>query len=341
MSIFSFFRKAQKGLGKTSKKGLEYRRFKLEGLEERTLLTAAPWSTGDDPSVTTMIVVTDAVPVVTEVDDPSVDVGAGVNVLTEAQPEDTVYVSVYVKSTDPQYGVSGGYCTLYFDNTGFTATDPLNGGYTVSPIMNTLTMLDASRIACSTDEYISGFGGMPTDIQAAYGYTQWALAGTQQFTVSADADGDYVFSNGMMRNSKGVEKESNNFIREDSVSPTYVMDVEFASTTLTVNSQPQPSDAPVVTAIAVSYDIPTATEIDEVTSLTEVKPGETVYVSVYVKSTDPLYGVSGGYCTLYFDNTGFVPTDPLNGGYTVSPIMETMTMIDTANCACSTDEYIS
>ncbi|MBO7708144.1 MAG: LEPR-XLL domain-containing protein, partial [Thermoguttaceae bacterium] len=90
MSIFNFFRNAQSGLGMTSKKSLEHRRFRLENLEERTLLDANPiGATGDDfPAVTTMIVVTDAIPTVTQVDDPSADVGGGANVITEAAPGD-------------------------------------------------------------------------------------------------------------------------------------------------------------------------------------------------------------------------------------------------------------
>ena len=51
--------------------------------------------------------------------------------------------------------------------------------------------------------------------------------------MSADAEGEYVFSNGVPRNKKGVEKTSDNFIREDSAT-TFSTDVEFASVTVTV-----------------------------------------------------------------------------------------------------------
>ena len=100
---------------------LKNRRFQLESLEERTLLTAAPWSTGDDVGIETLVVVTDAVPVVTEVDDPTTDVGDGVNVITSADVDDEVFVSVYFKSTDATVGVQGGYCSLYYDSSAFTA----------------------------------------------------------------------------------------------------------------------------------------------------------------------------------------------------------------------------
>ena len=231
---------------------LKNRRFQLESHEERTLLTAAPWSTGDpgDPAaVTTMIVVTDAIPTVTEIDDPSADPGEGVNAITSAQPGDSVYVSVYVQSTDSAYGVQGGYCTLYFDNAGFTA-----GAYTASSIMNTLTMLDTASCACSTEEYISKFGGFPSDMAASFGKTQWALTGTQEFTVNADATGDYEFSIGYARNAKGNEKPTDNFVRED-YAVTYNAEVDFAApVTFTVEGD-EPVPTPItVTGIETVYD---------------------------------------------------------------------------------------
>ncbi|MBR5415993.1 MAG: hypothetical protein IK105_08680, partial [Thermoguttaceae bacterium] len=263
MSIFNFFRNAQSGLGMTSKKSLEHRRFQLENLEERTLLDAAPWSTGNDPpAITTMIVVTDAVPVVTEVDNPSASVGDGVNIITEAKPSDTIYVSVYAKSTDPAAGIQGGYVSLYYDSTGFTA-----GAYTPSAIFPQDTINAGYNY--STDEYLSAFGGNPVGMTDAYGYTQWALIGTNAFT--ANAVGDYQFSDGMGRNAKGVEKYSWNLIRED-YPTTYNQDVEFTSISFSVKDD-APAGVPIVTAISVSYEIPTATEIDEVTTLSEVNVG--------------------------------------------------------------------
>ena len=204
---------------------LKNRRFQIESLEERTLLTAVPWSTGDDPAaVATMIAVTDAVPTVTQVDDPSV--GA----ITEAEIGDTIYVSVYGKSTawenpDSDIGFQGGYVSLYYDPTAFTA-----GEFTESAIFPELSYSDGYNY--SKDNYISAFGGTPSGMTDSYGQTQWALIGTMSFTV--EAAGQYEFSTGMPRNAKGEEKESWNLIREDSPEP-YSMAVEFSSITFTVN----------------------------------------------------------------------------------------------------------
>ncbi|MBR2693603.1 MAG: hypothetical protein IKE69_05255, partial [Thermoguttaceae bacterium] len=265
MSIFNFFRKSQSGLGSASKKNLEHRRFRLENLEERTLLTAAPWSTGDeavapfvqtaDDPVETLIVVTDAVPTVSEVDDPTVSVGGSANVITEAAPGDTVYVSVYVKSTDPNYGITVGYCSLYYDVDGFTPT-----GYYDSPNFSEQTI--NSGYDYSASNYISAFGGVPSNMTVSYGKTQWALAGTESFTVSDTADGEYTFSNGMARNAKGNEKKSWNFLREDSP-VTYSEEVTFTSTTFTVKGE-TPVD-PVETLIVVTDAVPTVPEVDDPT----------------------------------------------------------------------------
>ncbi|MBO7725711.1 MAG: hypothetical protein J6S40_04525, partial [Thermoguttaceae bacterium] len=204
---------------------LKNRRFQIESLEERTLLTAVPWSTGDDPAaVATMIAVTDAVPTVTQVDDPSV--GA----ITEAEIGDTIYVSVYGKSTawenpDSDIGFQGGYVSLYYDPTAFTA-----GEFTESAIFPELSYRDGYDY--SKDNYISAFGGTPSGMTDSYGQTQWALIGTMSFTV--DAAGQYEFSTGMARNAKGEEKESWNLIRED-YTETFSMAVEFSSITFTVN----------------------------------------------------------------------------------------------------------
>ncbi|MBO7726549.1 MAG: hypothetical protein J6S40_08810, partial [Thermoguttaceae bacterium] len=286
MSIFNFFRNAQNGLGMTSKKSLGHRRFQLENLEERTLLDANPiGATGDDfPAVTTMIVVTDAIPTVTQVDDPSADVGGGANVITEAAPGDTIYVSVYAKSTawenpNSDIGFQGGYVSLYYDTAAFTA-----GEFTESAIFPELSYNDG--YSYSKDNYISAFGGTPSGMTDSYGQTQWALLGTHSFTVTDTAAGEYEFSDGQARNAKGAEKYSWNLIRED-YPDTFNQDVEFASTTFTVNGDTPPEVAPIQTAISVSYEIPTETEIDEVTSLSEAKVGDTIYVSVYAKSTDP------------------------------------------------------
>jgi len=221
---------------------LKNRRFQLESLEERTLLTAVPWGTGttglDDAMVATAIVVTDAVPAVAEVDDPTVSVGDGVNLITEADVNDTVYVSVYVKSNDPEYGVQAGYCSLYYDGGGFTP-----GAYFESSIIPNDTINDGYDY--STNEYISAFGGNPAGMTDAYGYTQWALFGTYSFT--ATTAGTYQFSNGMARNRSGVEKESWNFIREDfDVHGSYA--VAFTSTTFTVNGD---APLPVIEGVTV------------------------------------------------------------------------------------------
>ena len=227
---------------------LKNRRFQLESLEERTLLTAVPWgATADEPAVTTMIVVTDAVPVTAQVDDPSADVGEGANVITEANAGDSVFVSVYFKSTTEGVGVQSGYCTLYFDNAGFTPVQ-----YYESVNLNQDTITDGYQY--STDEYISAFGGNPVGMTDAFGQSQWALVGTQEFTVNADASGEYEFSNGMARNAKGDEKYSWNFIRED-YPTTFNQDVEFTSTTFTVQGAVVPEiEGVTVTGIETVYD---------------------------------------------------------------------------------------
>ncbi|MBQ3389445.1 MAG: dockerin type I repeat-containing protein, partial [Thermoguttaceae bacterium] len=144
------------------------------------------------------ISVTATVPTATQVNE--------VETLTEVAEGDTVYVSVYVKSTDSNYGIQGGYSTLYYDAAGFTA-----GEYTESAIFNESTYNDG--YSYPGDGYISTFGGFPTSMTAAYGQTQWALVGTFSFT--ADAAGEYTFSTGTPRNAKGNEKETWGYVRED------------------------------------------------------------------------------------------------------------------------------
>ena len=204
---------------------LKNRRFQLESLEERTLLTAAPWSTGDGVGIETCIVVTDAVPVVAQVDDPTTSVGEGANVITEADVDDTIYVSVYCKSTDSAYGIQGGYCALYYSADGFT-----RGAYVSSSIIPNDTINDGYDYSKENTEYgsyISAFGGNPAGMTDSYGQTQWALYGTQEFT--ATAAGEYSFYNGTARNTKGNEKETWNFIRED-----LNQNVAYTSTSFTV-----------------------------------------------------------------------------------------------------------
>ncbi|MGI5832134.1 MAG: hypothetical protein ACOX6D_06325, partial [Thermoguttaceae bacterium] len=118
MSIFNVFGRAQKGLGRSPKKNLDYRRFKLESLEDRYLLSvnpgfvdATPTQTAAEVDVETCVGITTAIPTVTQVD--------VVDSITEAAVGDTIYVSVYVKSTNPAYGITGGYCSLNFDSTAF------------------------------------------------------------------------------------------------------------------------------------------------------------------------------------------------------------------------------
>ncbi|MBR2694910.1 MAG: hypothetical protein IKE69_11930, partial [Thermoguttaceae bacterium] len=270
-----------------------------------------------DP-VETLIVVTDAVPTVPEVDDPTISVGGSANVITEAAPGDTVYVSVYVKSTNPNYGITVGYCSLYYDVDGFTPA-----GYYDSPNFSESTI--NSGFNHSAGNYISAFGGVPSSMTATYGKTRWALAGTEAFTVSATADGEYMFSNGMARNSKGNEKKSWNFLREDTPI-TYNEEVTFTSTNLTVKSVD-----PVETCVVISTAVPTAAEVDSVSSVEEINLGDTFYVSVYVRSTNPLYGVTCGYCTINFDPDAFtvgsyIPSaifseDTFNDGYDYSSLV--------------------
>ena len=225
---------------------LKNRRFQLESLEERTLLTAVPWSTADDAPVATAMVFTDAVPVVAEVDDPASSVGEGANVITEAVPGDTVYLSVYVKSADPEYGVQGGYCSVYFDPDAFVA-----GDYFASSIIPNDTINDGNDF--SADDYVSAFGGNPAGMTDAYGYTQWALYGTVSFTVADTANGEYNFTNGMARNAKGAEKYTWNFIRED-YNVMLNQDVDFTSVVLTVKGD-EPVPTPItVTGIETVYD---------------------------------------------------------------------------------------
>ena len=262
---------------------LKNRRFQLESLEERTLLTAVPWGTGDDAPIATAMVITDAVPVVAEVDDPAVSVGEGANVITEAAPGDTVYLSVYVKSADPNYGVQGGYCSVYFDPAAFTA-----GDYFASSIIPNDTINDGYEY--STDNYISAFGGNPAGMTDAYGFTQWALYGTASFTVADTANGEYTFSNGMARNAKGAEKYTWNFIRED-YNVMLNQDVDFTSVTLTVNGAVTPDIEGVeVTGYAAAYDGAAHT-----VTVTGTEEGDTVLFSAdgETYSTDAVEFVFG------------------------------------------------
>ncbi|MBQ3389328.1 MAG: hypothetical protein IJG60_08970 [Thermoguttaceae bacterium] len=292
MSIFNVFRKAHSSVGRNSK-SLDYRRFKLESLEDRCLLSVnpglvdyAPAQTAEDFDIDTCIAITTEVPTETQVDQ--------VDTITEANPGDTIYVSVYIKSTDPSVGITGGYCSLYYDVEGFTP-----GAYIPSAIFPEQTLNDDYNY--SAENYISVFGGNPSSMTATYGQTQWALTGTQTFTVADDADGDYTFWNGLTRNKKGVEKESFGFIRSDLGQVSAYKEV-----TLTIGGDTQ---ADIETLIAITDTIPTATEVDSVESITEANVGDTIYVSVYVKSTDPQYGITGGYCSLYYDVDGFTPGD--------------------------------
>ncbi|MBQ3388677.1 MAG: hypothetical protein IJG60_05640, partial [Thermoguttaceae bacterium] len=262
---------------------------------------------GDTPSadpVEACISITSAVPTATQV--------ASVDSLTEVAEGDTVYVSVYVKSTDSNYGIQGGYSTLYYDAAGFTA-----GEYTASAIFSESTYNDGYNY--SSSGYISTFGGFPTSMTASYGQTQWALVGTFSFT--ADAAGEYTFSTGTPRNAKGNEKETWGYVREDfSANEEYGNPVATASLSVVSDT---PSADPVEACISVTSAIPTATQVDSVETLTEVAEGDTVYVSVYVKSTDSSYGIQGGYSTLYYDAAGFTP-----GSYIESAIFNESTYND-------------
>lgn len=166
---------------------------------------AAPQVTADD-QMEFALVITDAVPVAAEVADPTVSVGDGVNLISEAQFGETVYVSLYVKSLDPNYGIQYGYCSLRYDEAGVTS-----GVYYDGPNFDTATVndgFDFSSVGC-----ISAFGGEPSNTSAAYGKTGWALVGTMSF--SADVVGQYEFTTGVAVNAKGEERESWGFVRED------------------------------------------------------------------------------------------------------------------------------
>ncbi|MGI5831915.1 MAG: YDG domain-containing protein, partial [Thermoguttaceae bacterium] len=174
-------------------------------------------TTGID--VETSIGITTTVPTVTEVDT--------VPTVSEVTRGETFYASVYVKSTDARYGVTGGYCRLDYDPTAFTA-----GAYIDSPIFPDLTINSGFDFSDTTQGYISAFGGVPSGISDAYGATQWALVGTQTFT--ADVTGiAYEFSTGVARDANGTEKYAWNFVRED-YSTTYSAQVLFVTITLDV-----------------------------------------------------------------------------------------------------------
>ncbi len=198
---------------------MKNRCIRFESLEDRCLLAVtaggaefnavfaetAPQVTSAD-QMEFALVITDAIPVEAEIADPTVSVGDGVNLISETQFGETVYVSLYVKSLDPNYGIQYGYCSLHYDETGVTS-----GVYYDSPNFDTATInegFDFSSVGC-----ISAFGGEPSNSSASFGKTGWALVGTMSF--SADVVGQYEFTTGVAVNAKGEERESWGFVRED------------------------------------------------------------------------------------------------------------------------------
>ena len=266
-----------------------------------------------DYKINTLLAVTTTVPVESEVDT--------VPWVSEVTVGDTIYVSVYVKSTDSSYGVQGGYCALYYDPEGFIA-----GDYIASCLYPNETILDGYEF--SKDDYISAFGGNPSGVQEAYGRTEWALVGTQAFV--ANAAGEYRFSNGPAVNDKGAEKESWSFVREDYPSMRdYGNSYDSVSLTV-VEKSPYKID----TCVAVTTEYPLEAEVDAVPTVSEVSVGDTVYVSVYVKSTDSNYGISGGYCSLHYDPDAFTA-----GEYIASRLYPNETILD--GFSYSGNDYIS
>ena len=222
----------------------KHRSMRLETLEARCLLSINPTGVDDSPAafaaadasaeapillaavadgpVINSISVSKTIPAAAEVDD--------VDTLTSVDAGDTVYVSIYIKSTDPDYGIQSGYCSLYFDIAGFTP-----GAYIPSNLYPNDTRNDGYDF--STDQSISTFGGNPASMTESYGQTQWALVGTQTFT--ADASGTYEFSTGMARNKNGVEKANWGFTREDyPTTREYGNPVTFLTVTVTGSKIP-------------------------------------------------------------------------------------------------------
>lgn len=228
---------------------LNARKLHMESLEDRCLLAvvaggeesatfadAAPHATLADDQMEFALVITDALPVAAEVENPRVSVGDGINLVTETPYGETVYVSLYVKSNNPDYGVQRGYCSLNYDAAGLTPV-----AYYDSPNFDSLTInegFDFSSVGC-----ISAFGGEPSDFGAAYGKDSWALVGTMSF--SADVVGQYEFTTGVAVNSKGEERESWGFVRED-FEDTYEYSIPKASTSLTITGE-----MPVIEDVAV------------------------------------------------------------------------------------------
>ena len=220
---------------------LNARKLHMESLEERALLAVvaggvelsaafadvAPHTTLADDQIEFALVITDALPVNAEVADPTVSVGDGINLITETTFGETVYVSLYVKSLDADYGVQRGYCSLYYDAAGLTPV-----AYYSGPNFDSLTINDSfdfSTVGC-----ISAFGGEPSDFGAAYGKTGWALVGTMSF--SADVVGQYEFTTGTAVNGKGEEKESWGFVRED-FEDTYEYSIPDVSASLAITGE--------------------------------------------------------------------------------------------------------
>ncbi len=182
---------------------------------------SAPSCVGSDAPIETKISVSYEVPTATQIDE--------VTSLSEVSVGATIYVSIYAKSTDPNYGILGGYCSLYYDSDAFTRGEYISGS--LYPV-DTVNDEEYGDYDYSTDGYFSVFGGFPSQITNAYGNSQWALVGTQAFTVNAM--GEYSFRNGMAKNGNGEERLTWNLIRED-YPETLNQEVDFDSVTLTVN----------------------------------------------------------------------------------------------------------
>ena len=219
---------------------MKSRRICFESLEDRCLLAvtaggmepgaafaeAAPQATADD-QMNFALVITDTLPVDAEVADPTVSVGDGVNLISETGFGNTVYVSLYVKSTDPAYGVQYGYCSLRYDEAGLTPDT-----YYAGPNFNSVTINDGFDF-CSVG-CISAFGGEPSNPSASFGKTGWALVGTMSF--SADVVGQYEFTTGTAVNAKGEERESWGFVRED-FDDTYEYSTPAVSASLAITGE--------------------------------------------------------------------------------------------------------
>ncbi|MBR2694798.1 MAG: hypothetical protein IKE69_11365 [Thermoguttaceae bacterium] len=266
-----------------------------------------------DYKIDTVLAVTTSIPSETEVD--------VVSSVSEVTVGDTIYVSVYAKSTDSRYGVQGGYCSLRYEPEAFIA-----GDYIASSLYPLDTILDGYDF--SADHYISAFGGNPSGVREAYGQTEWALVGTQSFV--ATSTGEYTFSNGPAINDKGAEKETWSFVREDY---PFMRDYgnSYDSVSLTVVEK---SPYKIDTCVAVTTECPHEAEVDAVSTVSEVGVGDTIYVSVYVRSTDSNYGILGGYCSLHYDSDAFTA-----GEYIASPLYSLETILD--GFSYSGDDYIS